>query len=175
MQPLARVIARADWRLDGQGYRDRHVHLYVQPARAGARARRITNGDWSVEGAAWSPDGKRIAFCADQTTNSDFRSAPAVHVVDANGGQVRELARLAGSCSAPRWSPDGDCVAFLGIDEEGEPFGCEHSLWVVAASGGAPRDLAPGHHLSIGAHARVGSHRLGDRRGRCAGSGATAP
>ena len=67
VQPLARVIARADWRLDGQRYRDRHVHLYVQPARAGARARRITNGDWSVEGATWSPDGKRIAFCADQS------------------------------------------------------------------------------------------------------------
>ena len=104
VHPLARVIARADWRRDGQRYRDRHVHLYVQPARAGARARRITHGDWSVDDVAWSPDGKRIAFCADLGADSDFRGAPAVHVVDANGGEVRELARLAGSCEAPSWS-----------------------------------------------------------------------
>ncbi|MDX6597429.1 MAG: hypothetical protein QOE87_1316 [Gaiellales bacterium] len=147
--PLARVIARTDWRLDGQWYRDRHVHLYVQPARAGARARRITQGDWSVDDIAWSPDGKRIAFCTDQSADSDFRSAPAVYAVPASGGEVRELARLAGSCSAPCWSPDGEALAFLGVDEEGEPYGCEHSLWVVPATGGAPRDLAPGRHLHL--------------------------
>jgi dipeptidyl aminopeptidase/acylaminoacyl peptidase len=148
-QPLARVLARADWRLDGQGYRDRHVHLYVQPTRAGARARRITHGDWSVEDIAWSPDGARIAFCTDRRAESDFRRAPAVYAVSARGGDVRELARLAGSCRAPCWSPDGEHLAFLGIDEEGEPYGCEHSLWVVPASGGAPRDLAPGRHLHV--------------------------
>jgi dipeptidyl aminopeptidase/acylaminoacyl peptidase len=148
-QPLARVIARADWRLDGQWYRDRHVHLYVQRARAGGRARRLTRGDWSVDDIAWSPDGKRIAFCTDQGAESDFRGAPAVYAVGAGGGEPQELARLAGSCSSPCWSPDGEHLAFLGIDEEGEPYGCEHSLWVVPAAGGAPRDLAPRRHLHL--------------------------
>jgi dipeptidyl aminopeptidase/acylaminoacyl peptidase len=147
--PLARVMTRADWRHDGDGIVDRHTHLYVQAARAGARARRLTHGDWSVESFAWAPDGSRIAFCADQGERADVDAAPAVYALAARGGQPVELARLAGSCSAVSWSPDGAHVAFLGIDEEGEPFGCEDSLWIVPAAGGAPRDLAPGRHLHL--------------------------
>jgi dipeptidyl aminopeptidase/acylaminoacyl peptidase len=147
--PLARVIGRVDWRLDGDGYLDRHTHLFVQDARAGARARRLTRGDWSVESFAWSPDGRHIAFCADPSERADLDSAPAVHVVPARGGEPRELARLAGSCRDVTWSPNGDHVAFLGIDERGEPCGCEDSLWVVPAGGGRARDLAPGRHLHL--------------------------
>jgi dipeptidyl aminopeptidase/acylaminoacyl peptidase len=147
--PLARVIRRADWRLDGDGHLDRHAHLYVQVASPGARARRVTRGDWSVESFAGSADGKRIAFCADPGERADLDASPAVYTVPARGGEVRELARLAGSCSGVSWSPDGEHVAFLGIDEAGEPFGCEDSLWVVPAGGGTPRDLAPGRHLHL--------------------------
>jgi dipeptidyl aminopeptidase/acylaminoacyl peptidase len=148
--PLARVMTRADWRHDGDGIVDRHTHLHVQEARAGARARRLTRGDWSVESFAWSPDGKRVAFCADRGERVDLVSAPAVHAVAARGGEPVELARLAGSCSAVAWSPDGAHVAFLGIDEAGEPYGCEDSLWVAPAdAGGTPRDLAPGRHLHL--------------------------
>jgi dipeptidyl aminopeptidase/acylaminoacyl peptidase len=147
--PLARVITRADWRLDGQGYRDRHAHLFVQPARAGARPRRLTRGDWSVDDFAWSPDGTRIAFCADLGDDADLTHAPAVYTVPVRGGEPQLLASLAGSCSAVAWSPEGEHVAFLGCDEAGEPFGCEDSLWVVPAGGGAPRDLAPGRHLHL--------------------------
>jgi dipeptidyl aminopeptidase/acylaminoacyl peptidase len=147
--PLARVITRADWRRDGDGYLDRHTHLFVQEARAGARVRRLTHGDWSVDSFSWSPDGRRIAFCADLGTRADLAAAPAVHVVAASGGEPVELARLAGSCSAVSWSPDGEHVAFLGIDEAGEPYGCEDSLWVVSADGGSPRDLAPARHLHL--------------------------
>ena len=135
--PLARVFTRVDWRHDGDGYLDRHTHLYVQAARAGARARRLTRGDWSVESFAWSPDGKRIAFCADMGEHADLDSAPAVFTLPAAGGEPAELARLAGSCSTVSWSPDGAHLAFLGIDEAGEPYGCEDSLWVVPAGGGA--------------------------------------
>ncbi len=149
VEPLARVITRADWRHEGEPYRDRHVHLFVQSNRAGARVRRITRGDWSADGIAWSPDGQRIAFCADMSADADVSSAPAVYAVAASGGEPVELARLAGSCCSAAWSPDGEHVAFLGIDEEGEPFGCEDSLWSVPAAGGDPRDLAPGRHLHI--------------------------
>ena len=147
--PLARVLTRVDWRHDGDGIVDRHTHLYVQPARPGARARRLTHGDWSVESFAWAPDGTRIAFSADQGERADIDAAPAVYAVAARGGEPVELARLAGSCGGVSWSPDGAHVAFLGIDEAGEPYGCEESLWVVPAAGGAPRDLAPGRHLHL--------------------------
>ena len=150
--PVARVITRADWRLDGEGYLDRHTHLYLQEARAGARPRRLTRGDWSVESFSWSPDAQRIAFCAERGERGDIEAAPAVHVVPARGGEPQELARLAGSCSSVSWSPDGEHVAFLGINEAGEPFGCEHSLWVVPSGGDAPRDLAPVRYLALHLH-----------------------
>ena len=35
--PRARVLRRVDWRLDGSGILDRHAHLWVAPARAGAQ------------------------------------------------------------------------------------------------------------------------------------------
>ncbi len=147
--PLARVITRADWRLDGQGVVDRHTHLFVQEARAGARARRLTRGDWSVASFSWSPDAARIAFCAELGERADIAAAPALHVVGLRGGEPELLARLAGSCSAVSWSPGGEHVAFLGIDEAGEPYGCEESLWIVPAGGGAPRELAPGAHRHL--------------------------
>jgi dipeptidyl aminopeptidase/acylaminoacyl peptidase len=148
--PLARVIDRVDWRLDGDGYLDRHTHLFVQAVRSGARAHRVTPGDWSVESFSWSPDGKRLAFSADPRDGADLDAAPAIYVVSARGGEPVELARLAGSCSAVSWAPDGEHVAFLGIDEKEEPYGCEASLWVVASGAGdAPRDLAPGRHLHL--------------------------
>ena len=147
--PLARVITRADWRLDGEGILDRHTHLFVQAARAGARPRRLTRGDWSVRSFSWAPDAKRIAFCAERGERADLDAAPAVYAVPVRGGEPSLLARLAGSCSAVSWSPGGEHVAFLGSDEAGEPYGCEDSLWVVPAAGGSPRDLAPGRHLHL--------------------------
>ena len=143
------MITRADWRLDGEGILDRYTHLFVQEARAGARPRRLTRGDWSVESFSWAPDAKRIAFCAERGERADLDAAPAVHVVPVRGGEPALLARLAGSCSAVSWSPGGEHVAFLGTDEAGEPYGCENSLWVVPAAGGRPRDLAPGRHLHL--------------------------
>jgi dipeptidyl aminopeptidase/acylaminoacyl peptidase len=150
--PLARVIARVDWRRDGEGFLDRHAHLYIQDARSGARPRRLTRGDWSVESFSWSPDAKHIAFCAERDEGADLEPAPAVHVVPAAGGEPLEIARLAGSCSHVCSSPDGEHVAFLGINEAGEPFGCEDSLWVVPSGGGVPRDLAPVRHLVMHLH-----------------------
>ena len=169
--PLARVITRTDWRHDGDGYVDRHTHLFVQDARAGARARRLTRGDWSVESFAWSPDGKRIAFCADRGERADLEGRQSVHVVRARGGEPEELARLAGSCRFVSWSPDGAHVAFLGIDEAGEPYGCEDSLWIVPADGGSPRDLAHGRHLHLYCHGLERPRRLGGRGERCADLG----
>ena len=137
-EPLARVIDRVDWRLDGDGYLDRHTHLFVQDgARRRASAARDARATGRSRASAWSPDGKRLAF-----TRGSARSAPTSlprppsTPWPRSGGEPVELARLAGSCSAVAWSPDGEHIAFLGIDEAGEPYGCEASLWVVPAAGG---------------------------------------
>ncbi len=81
--PLARVMTRVDWRLDGDGYR-RPAHAPLRPAgarRAPARVA-LTHGDWSVESFAWSPDGTRHRVLRrSAATDADFDAAPAVYVV----------------------------------------------------------------------------------------------
>jgi len=49
---------------------------------------------WNQLAAAWSPDGKPLAF-----------AAKGLHVVAANGGAARRLLRR--GVEAPEWSPDG--------------------------------------------------------------------
>ena len=153
LTPLARVIARVDWRRDGQGFLDRHTHLWVQEARPGARPKRLTRGDWSVEGFCWSPDAKRIAFCAERDEGRPIssRRRPCTSCRRRAASRASSRASRARAASVC-WSPDGEHVAFLGINEAGEPFGCEDSLWVVPSGGGEPRDLAPVRHLVMHLH-----------------------
>ncbi len=166
--PLARVIdARRLAARRRRATSTAHTHLYVQTARAGARARRVTRGDWSVEGFAWSPDGKRHRVLADPRERADLDAAPAVHVVAAQ--------RRRAGASSPAWRaraapspgrPTASTSPSSASTRRASRTGARTSLWVVPAGGRrAPRDLAPGRHLHLHlAHARLRPHRLGGRR-----------
>jgi len=72
--------------------------------------------------AAWSQDGKRVAYVSDESGEE------AIWVRDADGGDPRQLTREnMGRLYAPLWSPDGTRIAFA---DSG------NNLRVVAASGG---------------------------------------
>ncbi len=74
--------------------------------------------------AAWSIDGKRVAYVSDQSGEE------AIWVRDADGNHPHQLTNETfGRLYAPRWSPDGARIAF--IDSESR-------LRVVAAAGGGP-------------------------------------
>ncbi|MCX5659384.1 MAG: hypothetical protein NTW19_06625 [Planctomycetota bacterium] len=76
---------------------------------------------------AWSPDAQRLAF----VTGDDEQ----LHTMNPDGGDVRKLTSLAGTCAFPRWSADGGTIAFAAEVNE------RPQLFVIPAAGGQPRQL----------------------------------
>ncbi len=68
---------------------------------AGGTATRLTNHPALESGAAFSPDGKQIAF------NSDREGSKQVHVMPAAGGEARQATWHTDGFDLREWTPDG--------------------------------------------------------------------
>jgi dipeptidyl aminopeptidase/acylaminoacyl peptidase len=149
--PTARRIRRVDWRYDESGHLDRWDHLFVVAARPGARPRRLTRGDWGVEGLAWAPDGGSIAFASDPRSGADVRPRTSIWRVPAAGGEPSEALSLGGPVGSPAFSPDGRWLAAVGIVDAAALDDVAPELVVGPADGGSPpRALAPDLDRPIG-------------------------
>lgn len=96
----------------------------------GSHLKRLaTTGD--VLSIAWSPDGKHIAFVdGSQLENSSSGAIADIYVVDADGSDLRRLARgFTGLGREVEWSPDGTRIAFQDARQR---------VAVVDAKGGVP-------------------------------------
>jgi dipeptidyl aminopeptidase/acylaminoacyl peptidase/CubicO group peptidase (beta-lactamase class C family) len=99
--------------------------------------RRLTDGDESAGGPAWSADGRTLAF----TRGSGERFRVPVHVLDVDDShaRARTVALADGIAAAVTWTPDGGSLLVVG--HPGDPVGHAHLLRVPVA-GGDPADLA---------------------------------
>lgn len=73
---------------------------------------------------AYSPDGRTLAFVSTRDGGT-----PKLHVMDADGGDVRLLAELGGPVRHPAWAPDGGRLAVQVSEGGGEV------IYVVTADG----------------------------------------
>ena len=80
----------------------------------GTNERNLTETDANEVGAAWSPDGSRIAFVR-ELTGGDTE----IFLMAADGTDVIQLTDLTGASSLPAWSPDGSQIAFTRITDPG--------------------------------------------------------
>ncbi len=103
---------------------------------------------------SWSPDGMRIAYARAENSDvivngqrgyipgcetSPFLCRSQIHVIDAIGGNDKQVTHELISASMPDWSPDGRSIVFVSsISEKTTRIG------VVGADGGSPTFLTNG-------------------------------
>jgi serine/threonine protein kinase/Tol biopolymer transport system component len=116
--------------------------FYLSSRGAGDGLWRYQNGQASeiwkgsdgalLEPAAASPDGRRVAIVLRQ------QGKRRLHVISADGGELRPLAEMIDVRGAACWSPDGKWIVTDGYDAQGE------ALFKIPVDGGAPLRLAAG-------------------------------
>ena len=118
------------------------THLYVIDI-AGRKARKLTDGAFSVGSIDWSPDAREIAF--DFRANADPASSATadISVVSVADGKIRPLISQDGPDSSPRWSPDGRQILFETAMGNRDYYSYSNALLaVVPASGGTIQVLS---------------------------------
>jgi dipeptidyl aminopeptidase/acylaminoacyl peptidase len=81
-------------------------HLWLVPMQGGD-PRRLTFGEHKNTGAAWSPDGKTIAFVSDRRDKK-----AQIYRLSLDGGEAERLTDLDGMIGGLAWSPDGSRISF---------------------------------------------------------------
>jgi TolB protein len=82
--------------------------------------------------AAWSPDGRKLAF-ARKVRQEPEPEVDEIFVVNVDGSRERQLTRFGLISHHPSWSADGRKIVFV----SNEPHRLEGtSIWVMSASGG---------------------------------------
>jgi len=80
--------------------------IYSATGSQGQTLTRLTYSAGTDAYAAWSPDGRQIAFTSNRNGNNE------IYVMDANGSNVVNLTNNPASDQHPSWSPDGQWIVF---------------------------------------------------------------
>jgi Tol biopolymer transport system component len=140
---LVAGLGEAASELSVRGTRATYVQaVHISPARIwrvpGPRAKPhsrapevLIESSGSDLDAAWSPDGRRIAF---ESTRSGQYS---IWVCERDGGRPMQLTNFAKATGTPRWSPDGHTIAF------DSPEAGDLNVYVIDADGRVARRLTP--------------------------------
>ena len=140
--PKPIVVRRLQFKRDTEGYlRDirSHVHVFDVASKASFA---VTSGSFDDADAAWSPDGKWIAFSSNRTKDPDASRDSDIFVVEARAGAApRSLATGPGEDQRPAFSPDGSSIVYeAGGDPKDMWYASNHAA-IVPVAGGAPRSL----------------------------------
>ena len=113
---------------------------------------RLTRTEGSAMGAAWSPDGKRIAFL---NVDGVWRRA-SVNVVEIATGEVKQIHAPLFGPGNPTWSKDGQRVIIAALTPYSGRFReGTNQILSISSSGGDSTWYTPIPHQSI--DSRVGS------------------
>jgi dipeptidyl aminopeptidase/acylaminoacyl peptidase len=123
-----------------------HLWLWDIEKKEGQR---LTEGDFTVSDARFSPDGTKISYTTNPTPRADDGDITDIWLLDVATRERKKLAATDAPEQAARWSPDGKWIAFTGSAAGGGVY--QSHLFVVPAEGGAPRKLTGNFALDAGA------------------------
>ena len=127
------------------------LDLWIRDMTSG-QVRRLTSTEGSAMGAAWSPDGGRIAFL---NVDGVWRRA-SVNIVDVASGVVRQIHAPLFGPGNPSWSKDGQRVLIAALTPYSGRFReGTNQILSLSATGGDSAWYAPRPHHSI--DSRVGN------------------
>ena len=112
------VVNFLPYKLDGSGPQVGARTVLLQVDAESGDERVLVEGDFDVAQAAWSPDGRQLAFV--RTRDGAERHLLDLWLADADGGNARQASRELASLSGLSWSPDGKRIAFGGSAAEGD-------------------------------------------------------
>lgn len=78
-------------------------------ATSGGASRRLTSMPGKESEAAWSPDGRWIAFVAKRSEDKESQ----LYVIPTDGGEAIRVGEVPTGVSAPKWFPDSKRIAFI--------------------------------------------------------------
>jgi dipeptidyl aminopeptidase/acylaminoacyl peptidase len=150
-----RVITRAQFREDDEGYGDpaEHGHLWTVPAVLGDKpqtAHQVTSGSFDETLRQWSPDGRRLYFVSLRVVE-DYYVNPDQDLfsVPMEGGAIDTVVNIDGPVVAPVVAADGKTVAFHGFVNPAHPRSYqEEDLYVWR--GGQLVNLTADYDFDIG-------------------------
>jgi hypothetical protein len=134
---LRREWRTSEWSPDGRYRVQAHAEgerLVILPADGGPTREIATPGTGDIQGAAWSPDGRRIVIEAHNEAGADL------YVVRPDGSGLRRLTNGA-NAGAAAWSLDGSLIAYF-TDDTDVHSGV--SIAVIRPDGSGSKHLAGG-------------------------------
>lgn len=104
-------------------------------------ARRITSADAEDKAAAWSPDGRSIAFLS---ARGGEKAKTRLWIVPSDGGEPAALTKDTIDVESFAWGPDSRRIAFVAVDPKSEAKEKEEKAgrdWKVVDQDDRPRRL----------------------------------
>jgi len=142
------VVKRIWYKLNGVGmFAGKRAHLHT--VRPGRKPRQLTEGEFDVDAAAWSPDGKQIAVVTNLEEDADTSHVRHIYLMPSKGGEMKRITEASHSIATLSWSPDGAEIAYIGNDFHARGA-TNDDIWVMPSRGGAPRSVTASFDRSIG-------------------------
>lgn len=146
-QSDVKVIKRIKYKLNGVGtFEGRRTHLFK--ARIRGKPKQLTNGEFDVDAAKWSPDGRNIAFVANMEEDADTNRVRDIFIIPSSGSQPQKVTQGKHVITDLSWSPNEDKIAFIGHDRpKGQTVNL--NVWVMPSKGGNMHNITKGFDRTL--------------------------